>query len=228
MTKHRLIHIIRRLKKIFSLDPNRFLKRVSGVIHVGANRGGEGQEYDRHGLRVVWVEPIPEVFAELEKNVAEYPNQRAIRALVTDKNGAEYRFHVASNHGESSSIFNLGEHQKMFPDVSYDREISLRSVTLEKLDSDEEIDINRYQAMVLDTQGSELLILKGAGRLLGSLTYIKVEVADFEAYEGCCQLKEVGAFLRRQGFREFSRVESMHHEDAGSYFDVVYERNSVG
>ena len=36
-----------------------FLRKVSGVIHVGANLGQERAHYARFRLDVVWIEPIP-------------------------------------------------------------------------------------------------------------------------------------------------------------------------
>src|SRR5438046_1455790 len=80
-------------------DTDRFLKEASGVIHVGANVGEERELYDRHGLRVVWIEPISEVFETLTANIAGFPRQRALQYLVTDQDGTEHQFHVASNNG---------------------------------------------------------------------------------------------------------------------------------
>ena len=40
--------------------------------------------------------------------------------------------------------------------------------------------------MVIDTQGSELLILQLAVTILGGFNYIQVEAANFEAYRNWC------------------------------------------
>jgi FkbM family methyltransferase len=77
---------------------------VSGVVHVGANLGQEREVYAALGLDVVWIEPIPEIFAQLKENVQGFPNQLAIEALVTDIDDKEYVFHIANNDGASSSI----------------------------------------------------------------------------------------------------------------------------
>ncbi|MEO8465541.1 MAG: hypothetical protein ABI640_09395 [Gammaproteobacteria bacterium] len=76
----------------FGPDPNRFLR-------------------SRHRLDVLWIEPIQDVFATLRKNIAEYPRQRALQALVTDRDDHEYEFHVANDAGESSSILELKQHK---------------------------------------------------------------------------------------------------------------------
>jgi FkbM family methyltransferase len=116
--------ILRRLRRLLWRGHDRFLGSARGVIHVGANIGQERGLYDGYGLDVLWVEPIPEVFAELEANIARYPRQRALLSLVTDRDGAEYEFNVANNHGESSSILPLKEHRDVWPNVDYARTIT--------------------------------------------------------------------------------------------------------
>jgi FkbM family methyltransferase len=90
-----------------------YLRKVRGVIHVGAN---EGQERDLHaafGLNVIWIEPIREVFQVLRDNISELQAQRALNYLVTDEDGKEYEFHIANNGGSSSSILDLSRHKEM-------------------------------------------------------------------------------------------------------------------
>jgi FkbM family methyltransferase len=213
--------ILRKIRKRYA---DRFLRRVSGVIHVGANTGQERELYARRGLAVLWIEPIPEVFAELCVNLRGYERQRALEYLVTDKDGAEYEFHVASNEGQSSSIMELKDHRDIWPDVTFTRSIKLKSTTLASLLAKEHIDLAQYDALVMDTQGSELLVLKGAESVLRNFKFVKTEVADFEAYAGCCRLPEMEAFMTRHGYREFSRRKTGTHPAGGSYFDIVYER----
>lgn len=60
-----------------SKSNNRFLREVEGVIHVGANSGQERGIYNRFGLRVIWIEPTPEIFMELRKNLRLFDNRVA-------------------------------------------------------------------------------------------------------------------------------------------------------
>ena len=205
-------------------DINSFLRNVEGVIHIGANVGQERSRYANFGLRVVWIEPIPEVFRKLETRIRRHPLQRAYRYLVTDADDQEYEFHIASNNGSSSSIYEIKMHQDIWPEVSFVDSIRLRSKTLESVVHREGISIGDYDALIMDTQGSELLVLKGAAALLPNFRYIKTEVADFEAYEGCCQLQDIDRFLSGHGFREQSRRKLAERTGGGSYFDIVYER----
>ena len=79
--------------------------------------------------------------------------------------------------------------------------------------------------LVMDTQGSELLVLKGAIPILQNFTYIKTEVPDFESYKGCCQLKDLQSFLTQHGFKEFSRHKFATHPNGGNYYDIIYKKN---
>ncbi len=203
-----------------------FLKNVSGVIHVGANSGQERAHYDSFGLKTLWVEPIPSVFAELVSNIQSYPKQRALEALVTDRDDQPTQFHISSNFGASSSLLDLKEHELIWPEVKYTKTIQLTSVTLETLLKRENIEPNHYQALIMDTQGSELLVLKGAIGLLSGFTYIKTEVPDFESYKGCCQLPEVSDFMQQHGFEEWHRNRFAGKDGVGNYYDIVYKRSN--
>jgi hypothetical protein len=89
---------------------------------------------------------------------------------------------------------------------------------------DQGIDVAQYQALVMDTQGSELLILRGAVSILSRFEFIKLEVPDFESYEGCCKLADVNAFMVSHKYKEHSRKKFASRKEGGSYFDVVFKR----
>jgi FkbM family methyltransferase len=220
----RIQHLLRRVQIALNGDPDEFLKHVSGVIHVGANHGQERDLYERHDLCVLWIEALPEAFEILRGTLEGYPRQIALQALVTDQDDAEYAFHVANNEGQSSSILDLKHHKDIWPHVSYERTVTLRSTTLDALVEARHIDATRYDALILDTQGSELLVLRGAARHLSRFRYIKTEVADFESYAGCCQLADIARFMTAHGFREYSRRRFAQRDQGGSYYDIVYER----
>jgi FkbM family methyltransferase len=188
--------------------------------------GQEAGLYDQLGLRVIWVEPDPEVFRGLKTNISRHSRQEAYMYLLSDRDDASVEFHIANNAGLSSSILDLKLHSEIWPQVKFDRSIRLLTCTLDTMIQRERIRSSKFQALVLDTQGSELLILKGAETLIKGMTFIKVEVADFESYEGCCQLADVEAFLMERGFREYHREIFAERMGGGTYYDVVYKRRS--
>jgi FkbM family methyltransferase len=211
-------------EKIGDYRSNFFLGMVSGVIHVGANIGQERDLYARHHIDVLWIEPIHDIFLELQENLRPYPRQHAYEYLVTDKDGEYCRFNISNNHGESSSILELHQHKDIWPEVYYTAQITIRSITLASLIAKEGIDIRKYDALVMDTQGSELLVLKGAEDLLKEIRFVKTEVADFESYQGCAQINDMDNFLRFHGFREHYRNKWAAREQGRNYYDIVYRR----
>ncbi|MDX2259907.1 MAG: FkbM family methyltransferase [Hyphomicrobiaceae bacterium] len=223
--------VVDRAMTFLGLKPepaDHFLSKVKGVIHVGANSGQERDTYAAHGLDVLWIEPIPEVFTRLERFIAKQPKQRALRELITDRDGASYDFHVANNNGASSSILDFAEHKDIWPEVTYERTIKLTSVTLDTLLAREGIDASGYQGLVMDTQGSELMVLKGATRTLKSMRFIKTEAADFEAYAGCARVDDLTSFLATHGFSLTHKEPFAEREAGGRYFELVFKRVRAG
>ena len=210
-----------RLRRLLYPD-DWFLKEVAGVIHVGANKGQEREHYASLGLNVVWVEPIPTIFEVLQSNIAVFPKQRAYCRLLADQHGTDYDFHVANNEGASSSILAFAKHFDIWPDVNYTHDIRITATTLSHLVDVEQIDLSKYGALVLDTQGSELLVLKGAVPILDRFRFIKSEVADFESYVGCCQIAELTGFLSRYGFKISHKIPFARRSGGGTYYDALY------
>ena len=134
------------------------------------------------------------------------------------------QFHVSNNEGLSSSLLALKHHRDIWPEVDFIETITLSSITLATLLRKAEIDAADYDVLVMDTQGSELRVLQGALPVLPHFKFIKTEAPDFEAYEGCCRLAELDAFLSQHGFCEVAREPFASRAAGGSYYDVVYQR----
>lgn len=216
--------VIGRIRWAFAGRAARFLDDARGVVHVGANIGQERETYALAGLPVVWVEPVPSIYAELSRNISALPKQQAFCRLVTDLDGGRYKFNVASNGGGSSSIYDLKLHRDIWPNVGFEHSIDLESITLTTLFAREGLNVQQYDVLVMDTQGSELLVLKGAEAILGNFRYIRTEAADFEAYVGCCQVEDLVDYLQEHGFRELHRRSFAERAAGGRYYDMIFER----
>jgi FkbM family methyltransferase len=220
----------RAIAAVLGVHSDRFLRDVHGVIHVGASDGQERESYARLNLPVVWIEPIPEVFDALTANLARLPHdappQRAFRRLITDTDGQTVPFHIANNNGESSSILPLKDHSELWPEVKFDRTITLTTSSLASFIRDENIDLATHDALVMDTQGAELLVLRGAGEHVRRFRYIKTETFEFEAYAGCCTLPDLDAFAKSHGFSRFAAESIATLKGKGSMLDVVYKRDA--
>jgi FkbM family methyltransferase len=174
-----------------------------GVVHVGANIGQEFEEYRAAGLEcVIYIEPIPSIFAELQQHVAGDRRHHAFEALCTDRDGDEYEFNIASNRGESSSILAMGSHAKRHPEVKIQSTVKLVSRTLDNVVFNaKEIPLDVLDCLVIDVQGAEMKVIKGAHRTLSQCRYIFCEVNEGGLYQGDSSYTEVLAALARHGFR---------------------------
>ena len=214
--------IRRRLIHAMYGERNDFLKKCHGLIHVGANDGHERHLYAEHGLKVVWIEPIPDVFQRLVENIRDLPDQRAINALITDEDGTLCTLHISNNSGQSSSILDLHLHKDIAPEVRFTHDITLRSSRLPTALAD--VDLAQYDAMVLDTQGSELLVLQSAATILGGFNFIQIEAANFEAYRNCATVDTINTFLRSHGFRLLHKDLQVRRAAGGEYFELLFRR----
>jgi FkbM family methyltransferase len=221
--------LLRRIARRLQRDLARWryhliMKRLKGILHVGANVGQERDNYASYGLKVIWIEPIPSVFDKLKSAISSYPDQQALKYLVLDKDGESATLHISNNEGESSSVMDLALHQEVWPSVHFTRDIEIQSQKLDTIIDREDINPGDYDGLVLDTQGSELLVLKGAGRVLRNVRMVKVEVADFEAYAGCPRPEQIADFLRAYGLIEFMRIPFARHSGGGRYYDIIYRK----
>lgn len=224
-----MLFIINKFKRmllkinLFRLDY--FLNDVNGVLHVGANLGQERFVYEKKKLNVLWIEPIPDVFARLQENIQPYPKQSAYSALITDTDGTVHQFNIANNDGASSSIYNFGDLHSIYPEILYTGNIQLISKRLDTFIKENAVSLSDYDSLVLDTQGSELLIIKGAGDYLNKFKYIKLEVADFNAYDGAAGISEVDKELTNLNFTKYLVVKFASCKKFGSYYEVLYKNN---
>jgi FkbM family methyltransferase len=181
------------------------LEGATGVIHCGANYGQERDIYGRRGLNVLWFEPIPWVFDELQRNLGSFPKQKAYRYAILDEDDKECPFYITDNEYQSSSALEPHLLLIRWTDVHYLKTIQVRSITLDTFFEREKIDNSRYQVLVLDTQGSELKALNGATELLPHIKFAEIESLNFEAYKGAAFTADIQAFMKENGFKEIGQ-----------------------
>jgi FkbM family methyltransferase len=182
-----------------TLSPN-----ISGIIHVGANLG---QEREAYGSReVIWIEANPDMFALLQENLKEFPTQRAYQYAALDVDDAEYTFHI-DDHWDmaASSIFPFKHHLDVHRDARMVRTIKVSSITIDTLMARHNEDPTRFQKMVVDVQGSDLLAMRGAVNTLKHMSEVQCEVSTTDLYDGGCTERQLQEFLGAQGFKESKR-----------------------
>jgi FkbM family methyltransferase len=179
-----------------------------GILHIGGHRGQEAPDYARAKVNVLWIEALENAFKELEIVIKDFPDQQALNALLGDRDEI-VSFHVASNEGMSSSIFGFAQGNGY--GLSMTQTVKLEMKRLDRLLSAEQV--RKYPHWVVDVQGAELSVLRGAGRLLDYCNTLDVEVSTFEVYEGGVSFVELDKFLREEGFIPLWQPKLRTHQD---------------
>jgi FkbM family methyltransferase len=218
--------LLRILEIIIFGKYDNYLQNSEGVIHIGANNGYEKKVYKKYNVkRVIWIEADPFIFKKLQNNIQSLKNHKAYQRLMLNLDKKSVNFNIMNNEGNSSSIYKPKDHLQIVPNVKIVKTINLISTTLKSFIKKESIKIDNFDTLVVDTQGSELLILKGASNLINKFKFISIEVTEFELYEKTCLFYQVANYLNRYNFKEIKRNE--HWSQPNYYgrktFDVLYK-----
>jgi FkbM family methyltransferase len=196
---------------------NNLVKKAKGVLHIGAHFGQESSYYFQNGLKVIWVEALPDIFEKLQSDISRYENQIAFCALVGDRNVNNTDFFISNNNGSASSVYRISE-KSNFTNVNNEKRIKLPMVRIDNLLS--KIDMSLFTHWVLDVQGAELLVLQGAGDLILHCKSITVEVSSRETYVGGVNYVELKEYLSALSF--FPLWEPMEDEHTDISFIRLY------
>lgn len=179
----------------------RFGTHVAGILHVGANTGIEFEAYERSGAAtVVYIEPTQAAFDVLASRIGNTKGHHALQAVCSARAGETVSFNVSSNGAESSSLFELGNHGILYPDIVYTERLELVTTTVDEILA-RQFPSNTINLLVIDVQGAELLVLQGAQQALAKIEAVYCEVSDIALYEGSCTWQQIHAFLEGHGFR---------------------------
>lgn len=173
------------------------------LIDAGAARGLNKNWFSASKyLRVIGFEPDSRSYDTLMTNKS--PNSEYFNVGLSKEKGA-VRFYL-TRKPTGSSLFKPNEDFiKSFPNPERFDIIGDILVEVDTLDNlCKQHNIQDVDFIKLDTQGSELLILKGAQRLLDSTVFgVEIEVEFAELYKGQPLFSEIDGFLRSLGFYLF-------------------------
>ena len=196
-----------RLKRLEAAEHLRQLLRryeVDVVVDVGAN---EGQFRDFLRLHVGfegWIasfEPVPEAFAVLESR-ASRDHRWSVSPVALGARSGTASFHVSA-HSTLSSFYkpNFAESDHAARKRATVREIE---VDLDTLDRQLPALLGRLGVarpyLKIDTQGSDMDVIRGAERCLGDIVGLQFEGSVIPLYEGPPPFTHVLAHLNERGF----------------------------
>ncbi len=195
-----------------------FELQIEGILHIGAHHAEELDLYESLGVRkVIWLEGNPSTYEQLAIRIKGKEGHNAFNLLVSDKEGEEVAFNIAS-FSQSSSILEFGNHKRSYPDITTTEHVMLKTVRLDKFFPKGLKGINFVN---LDIQGAELMALIGMGHLLTSIDYVYLEVNLIHVYKGCARLHQIDQYLGLNGF-----VRVKHKITKAQWGDAFYIRST--
>lgn len=205
---------IREFVRLHNLNPH-------GVLHVGAHEAEEVGEYKDNGFAkltpIIWVEAQADLVEILKKRLD--PNENKVYCAVAwNVDGATKTFHVTSKSA-SSSLFDLDEHKKLYPEIGIVREIQVTTSRLDSILSESDV----FDFVVLDIQGAESQAIEGLGARINSVNWIFTEISKRKLYTGATLHKDLDTQLKDLGFE---RVFTAWDRRAG-WGDALYARSST-
>jgi FkbM family methyltransferase len=176
---------------------NKLSNPINGVIHVGAHHGQEVPAYQNYNIRdIVLIEPSIEAYNIISSRYQNDTNIELFNLAAGSFNGVANFFTETKNKGQSNSLLKPKTHLSRHPRIKFNNIISINVKTLDSII----INKFKYNLLVLDTQGYELEVLKGAAELLNNIDYIISEVSTEELYEKCAIIDDLDAFLSEYSF----------------------------
>jgi len=178
-----------------------------GVIHVGAHLGQEVPLYRSWRLPSIHlIEPQPLACAELQRRFGRSRDVRIYQSAAVSRSTGFLPMYAelpeSPNLSASASLLKPASHLTDYPHVKLSSVPSFEvpAVTLDSLA------IADADLMVIDTQGSELEVLKGGLETLSHIKWLIVEYWQNEAYENVPREEQIVSFLNEHGFRPLMKT----------------------
>jgi FkbM family methyltransferase len=172
-------------------------KRAGMMFDVGANRGQTSLQLARIApeAKVMAFEPNPEIFPELEKNVARLSRVKAMQLAFGNEAGR-----VALNICGSSLNSSVLRYAREDGTDRIVREVEVAMDTVDRFCA--ERGIGAIDLLKTDVQGYDLKVFEGAkGMFAGEKIHaVFCEVNFHKMYDGQCSFEELYGFLTRHGF----------------------------
>lgn len=192
--------------------------KIRGIVHVGAHWGQELEAYHDNGIfDIVFIEPCVPAFRVLQEKLAG-DSQVLLFNCACGEQEEKVPMHIETrNQGQSNSLLAPKIHLERYPEIVFP---NTEIVQVKPLD---DLDFHRrfYNLLMMDTQGAELMVLKGATKTLEAIDYIYTEVNNKELYAGNAMVDDLDSYLL-----DFQRVQTHWVADHG-WGDAIYVRKSL-
>lgn len=191
--------------------------KADGCIHVGSHHAQEHPDYVAAGIkRFVYIEPCAAAFNVLKNKFAAHHHIQLFNYACGEVECEQVMYTGSQNEGQSNSLLKMDKHLVIHPGITLP---NTELVTVKRLDS-LGLAHKGYQLLVMDCQGFEGRVLKGATETLKQMNFVYTEINRDFVYENCTLVGELDELLH-----EFDRVETGAWV-GGCWTDALYIRKS--
>lgn len=192
--------------------------KADGCIHVGSHTAQEHPDYVAAGIkRFVYIEPCASTFNVLRNKFAAHHHIQLFNCACGDMDCEQVMYTGSQNQGQSNSLLKMDKHLQIHPGITLP---TTELVQVKRLDS-LGLAHKGYQLLVMDAQGYEGHIIKGATETLKQINYVYSEVNKTTVYEKCTLVDELDYLLS-----DFERVETGAWV-GDSWSDALYIRKTL-
>jgi len=168
-----------------------------GVIQVGSHWAEEHDVLLEIGIKkFVYIEPCKDAFEVLKNKFDNNPDVILFNCACGEIETEMEMYVSPNNQGQSNSLLKPLLHLEQHPEVQFTETEMVKVIPLDKLPFDR----SDYDLLVMDTQGAEGLVLRGAVETLATIDSIYTECNNGQTYEGNMELDQMEKFLNAYGF----------------------------
>jgi len=210
----------------FSSLVKKYNVTAKGVIVVGAHYAEEHPDYLKAGIeKFIYIEPCKETFKVLQSKLMD-GDAILINCACGEKSERRIMYTGSQNEGQSNSLLRMQKHLDIHPGITLPTTEIVQVENLDQIMAHQRMHPIDYNLLVMDCQGYEGRVIKGAASMLNYIDYIYTEVNRDEVYRGCTLVDELDELLRITKHNEFVRVETGSWV-GGMWSDAFYVRKTL-
>ena len=209
--KKNTLYFFRKLmgdKQIYQQDVLKYLKNIKHpvILEAGAANGYDTLRFSKlaPSSTIYAFEPVKKNFSLLKNRVESCSNVKIYNLALADFDGTS-EMNISENSksidgvADSSSLLEPEYHTTLYSHVTFTGKEKVKTKTLDSWALEEGVD--HIDAMWLDMQGYEYLMLKKSSVILPTVRVIYSEVSLKEVFKGACLVDEYKEWLMSIGFK---------------------------
>jgi len=206
------IKIIKKINKRFRSnnisEKDLFLKtklKIETIVEAGASDGVDTLELINYfpEAKIYALEPVKDQFMHLKRKFKGIDNVFLINKAL-DNQISKKKIYVGEDSGYlqgqgSSSLLKPQMHEKIFPEIKFEKFETIETITLTELLK--EFRISKIDLLWLDIQGKEFdVLVEFCEDLRNKVKLLYLEMSRIPIYEGMPTLKNFTKFIEDSGF----------------------------